>query len=128
VRHRNAYYNIAHSEILGYTPEQRRIIAATARYLGKSRPAPGDTYIKLLPPADREFVRKGSLLLRLARALNLGRSGAVRGARVRVGRGEIKLILRAKPRATVDLELWAVEKEKDYFREVFGRELSAAAA
>ena len=40
-RHRHAYYIIAHSEILGYTPEQRRIIAAIARYLGKSRPAPG---------------------------------------------------------------------------------------
>jgi hypothetical protein len=26
----------------------------------------------------------------------------------------------------VDLELWAVEKETSYFREVFGRELSAA--
>ena len=127
-RHRHAYYIIAHSEILGYTPDQRRIIAATARYLGKSRPAPGDTFMKILPPDDQQFVRKASLLLRLARALNLGRSGAVRGAGVRVGRGEIKLTLRAKPRATVDLELWAVEKEKDYFREVFGRELSAAAA
>ena len=40
--------------------------------------------MKILPPADRELVRKASLLLRLARALNLGRSGAVRGARVRV--------------------------------------------
>jgi len=83
--------------------------------------------MKILPPADREFVRKASLLLRLARALNLGRSGAVRGTRVRVGRNGVMLTLRAKPRATVDLELWAVEKEKDYFREVFGRELSAAA-
>ena len=127
-RHRHAYYIVAHSEILGYTPEQRRIIAATARYLGKSRPAPGDAAIKILPPADREFVRKASLLLRLARALNLGRSGAVRKARVRVSQGEVQLVLQAKPRASVDLELWAVEKEKDYFREVFGRELSAAAA
>ena len=127
-RHRHAYYIIAHSEILGYTPEQRRIIAATARYLGKSRPAPGDTFMKIMPPPEGEFVHKASLLLRLARALNLGRSGAVRGARVRLSRGEVKLTLQAKPRATVDLELWAVEKEKDYFREVFGRELSAAAA
>ena len=126
-RHRHAYYIVAHSEILGYTPEQRRIIAATARYLGKSRPVPGDAAMKVLPPADREFVRKASLLLRLARALNLGRSGAVRGTRVRVG-GSVKLLLLAKPRASVDLELWAVEKERSYFREVFGRELSAAAA
>jgi exopolyphosphatase/guanosine-5'-triphosphate,3'-diphosphate pyrophosphatase len=127
-RHRHAYYIIAHSEILGYTPEQRRIIAATARYLGKSRPAPNDAPVKILPPSDREWVRRASLLLRLARALNLGRSGAVRTTRVRFSDGVVKLVLQAKPRASVDLELWAVEKEKGYFREVFGRGLSAAAA
>lgn len=127
-RHRHAYYIIAHSEILGYTPEQRRIIAATARYLGKSRPAAGDSYLKVLQPADRQFVVRASLLLRLARALNLGRSGAVLGTQVRVNPREVKLTLQAKPRASVDLEQWAVEKEKAYFRAVFGRELSAAAA
>jgi exopolyphosphatase/guanosine-5'-triphosphate,3'-diphosphate pyrophosphatase len=127
-RHRHAHYIISHSEILGYTPQQRRIIAAIARYLGKSRPGPGDGPMKVLAPADRAFVRKASLLLRLARALNLGRSGAVRMTRVRVHHGEIKLSLAAKRKTSVDLELWAVEKEKRYFREVFGRELSAAAA
>jgi exopolyphosphatase/guanosine-5'-triphosphate,3'-diphosphate pyrophosphatase len=127
-RHRHTYYIISHSEILGYTPEQRRIIAAIARYLGKSRPAPGDAPIKALPTADQEGVLKGSLLLRLARALNLSRTAAVRAARVRVHEGEVKLTLVTKQRSGVDLELWAVEKEKGYFREVFGRELSAAAA
>jgi len=127
-RHRHAYYIIAHSEILGYTPQQRQIIAAIARYLGKSRPAPGNGPMKALLPADRECVRKASLLLRLARALNLGRSGAVRNARVGTRHGQVSLALMARPRTSVDLELWAVEKEKSYFREVFGRELSAAAA
>ena len=73
-------------------------------------------------------MRKASLLLRLARALNLGRSGAVRGTRVQVSDGSVNLVLLARPRASVDLELWAVEKERSYFLEVFGRELSAAAA
>jgi exopolyphosphatase / guanosine-5'-triphosphate,3'-diphosphate pyrophosphatase len=127
-RHRHTYYIIAHSEILGYTPEQRRIIAAVARYLGKSHPAPGDAPIKVLLPSERDHVRKASLLLRLARALNLGRTNAVRGANVRMRNGEVRLFLRAKPRTSIDLELWAVEKEKAYFREVFGRELSVAAA
>src|SRR5439155_18646622 len=49
-RHRHTYYIIANSEILGYTPQQRRIIAAIARYLGKSRPAPGDAVMKNLVP------------------------------------------------------------------------------
>lgn len=126
-RHRHTYYVISHSEILGYTPEQRRIIAAIARYLGKSRPAPGDGPMKVLPPLEQEHVGKASLLLRMARALNLSRSGAVRDARIRVHNGEVKMSLITRPRSTVDLELWAVEKEKSYFRELFGRELSAAA-
>jgi exopolyphosphatase/guanosine-5'-triphosphate,3'-diphosphate pyrophosphatase len=127
-RHRHSHYIIANSEILGYTPEQRRIIAAIARYLGKSRPTPGDGPMKVLLPADRESVPSASLLLRLARALNLGRSGAVQRARVQVHDGEVRLSLIAKPRASLDLELWAVEKEKSYFREIFGRELLPAAA
>jgi exopolyphosphatase/guanosine-5'-triphosphate,3'-diphosphate pyrophosphatase len=126
-RHRHAYYIVSHSEILGYTPEQRRIIAAIARYLGKSRPALTDAPIKLLLPSDREFVPRASLILRLARALNLGRSGAVRETGVRVHDGEVRFTLLKKPRSSVDLELWSVEKEKSYFLEVLGRELSAAA-
>lgn len=126
-RHRHAYYIIANSEILGYSPEQRRLIAAIARYLGKSVPTPGDGPMKVLPPQQREPVRKAALLLRLARALNLGRSGAVQSARVQLRNGEVVVRLTARRRAGVDLELWAVEKEKNYFREVFGRELSAAA-
>lgn len=127
-RYRHAYYIISHSEILGYTPEQRRVIAAIARYLGSSRPTAGDPPMKVLAPAERDPVRRASLLLRLARALNLGRSNAVRRARIRVRNGAVELTLVAKPRTSVDLELWAVEKDKDYFREVFGRALSAAAA
>ena len=126
-RHRHTFYIIANSEILGFTPEERRTIAAIARYLGKSRPLPNDAAMKVLAPSDREAVRKCSMLLRLARAMNLGRTGAVRILRVRVHDGEVSLSLVAKPRASIDLELWAVEKERAYFREVFGRELSAAA-
>jgi len=127
-RHRHAFYIISQSEILGYTPEQRRIIAAIARYLGKSRPTPGVGPMNTLLPADQEAAPKASLLLRLARALNLSRSGAVRNTKVSRKDGEVRLTIAAKPRASVDLELWAVEKERSYFRELFGLELSVAAA
>jgi exopolyphosphatase / guanosine-5'-triphosphate,3'-diphosphate pyrophosphatase len=126
-RHRHTYYIIANSEILGYTPQQRRVIGAIARYLGKSRPTPGDGPMKVLSPGDRASVRKASLLLRLARALNLARSGGVKTTRVRVRNQKVHLTLVSKHRLSGDLELWAIEKERSYFREVFGRELSAAA-
>jgi len=127
-RHRHTQYIISNSEILGYTPEQRRIIAAIARYLGKSRPTPGDGPMKGLLPDDHQNVMKASLLLRLARALNLGRGRTVSTARVSVRNGAVRLTLVPKRRSGADLELWAIEKDRGYFREVFGRELSAAAA
>jgi len=125
-RHRHAHYIISNSEILGYTPQQRRIIAAIARYLGKSRPDMEDGPMKLLDTAERANVQKAILLLRLARALNLGRSRAVQRVRILLRSAEVKLTLVPRRRMGVDLELWAIEKEHDYFREVFGRELSTA--
>jgi exopolyphosphatase/guanosine-5'-triphosphate,3'-diphosphate pyrophosphatase len=127
-RHRHAHYIISNSEILGYTPEQRRIIAGIARYLGKSRPTPGDGPLKGLQPIEQEQVAKASMLLRLARAMNLGRSRAVEKARVSLRNGSVQMKLISRRRVGVELELWAIERDRDYFREVFGRELSAAAA
>jgi exopolyphosphatase/guanosine-5'-triphosphate,3'-diphosphate pyrophosphatase len=125
-RHRHTHYIISNSEILGYTPQQRRLIAAIARYLGKSRPALEDGPMKIVEPADRDNAQKAILLLRLARALNLGRSRAVEKVRIGVHSAEVRLTLVPRRRMGVDLELWAIEKERDYFREVFGRELSTA--
>jgi exopolyphosphatase/guanosine-5'-triphosphate,3'-diphosphate pyrophosphatase len=125
-RHRHTHYIISNSEILGYTPQQRRLIAAIARYLGKSRPTTDDGPIKVVEPADRANVQKAILLLRLARALNLGRSRAVQKVRISLRSPEVKLTLMPRQRMGVDLELWAIEKECDYFREVFGRELATA--
>ncbi|MBV8475575.1 MAG: Ppx/GppA family phosphatase [Acidobacteria bacterium] len=123
-RHRHTYYIISHSEILGYTPEQRRTIAAIARYLGKSRPSPSDAAIKALLPQHRQHVPKASELLRLARALNLGRTHSLRDLRVRMRNAEVQILLYPARGGGIELELWALEKEKNYFRELFGRTLS----
>src|SRR6266705_4802767 len=101
-RHRHTHYVISHSEILGYTPQQRLIIAAIARYLGKSRPAVSDPPLKAIAASDREHVVKASLLLRLAGAINLGR-GRVRAVKARLNYA--KVILKIKPKRGVDVEL-----------------------
>jgi exopolyphosphatase/guanosine-5'-triphosphate,3'-diphosphate pyrophosphatase len=126
--HRHTYYIIANSEILGYTPQQRRIIGAIARYLGKSRPTPEDGPMSVLSPEDRESATKASVLLRIARALNLGRTQSVARVSISARSGRVTMKLTPRDRGSMDLELWAIEKDRAYFREVFGRELSAAAA
>jgi exopolyphosphatase / guanosine-5'-triphosphate,3'-diphosphate pyrophosphatase len=121
-RHRHTYYIIAHSEIFGYTAAQRQIIAAIARYVGNSLPARGDRYLKPLSLEDRQMVPKAVALLRLAIALNQGRRTAVHNVRATKKNASVQLRLSAA-KGGADLELWAAEKERAYFRELFGREL-----
>ena len=121
-RHRHAHYIIANSELFGYTVRERRIIAAIARYVGKSMPVPGDRPMRLLQAPDRVLVPKAVALLRLARALDQGRRGAVRGVSARVRKGKVRLELKTG-RGGADLERWAAGKERNYFRAVFSCDL-----
>lgn len=122
-RHRHAYYIVSHSELFGFTPLERKIVATIARFQGKSKPQLRDRLIKILPASVRLDTIKATALLRVARALNQGRRQAVQSVRAASREGDIIVTVKARRRASVDLELWAGEKEVPYFREVFGREL-----
>ena len=124
-RHRHAYYVISNSEIFGFTPAQRLLIAVIARYQGGSTPQLSDALIRALAPGWRNDAMKAIALLRVAVALNHGRRQAVHGTKMRVTDDDVRLTLK-KARAGAELEVWAAEKEADYFRDVFGRELVVA--
>lgn len=120
--HRHAQYIISSSEIYGYTPVQRTIVSAIARYLGKSRPQAGDRAMRNIPAEEHKNVHSAVLLLRLAVALNQDRASDV--LRVSARAYPRRVYLEIKPgRTGAELELWSLRKEADYFREVFGREL-----
>jgi exopolyphosphatase/guanosine-5'-triphosphate,3'-diphosphate pyrophosphatase len=124
-RRRHTYYIISHSEIFGYTVHQRHLIAAIARYVGKSYPTPEARPMRPLTEDEKTLVPKAVVLLRLARALEQSRTGAVTDVQVRVQAERVIVQLKTK-RTGADLELWALEKERAYFRNVFGRELTVA--
>jgi exopolyphosphatase / guanosine-5'-triphosphate,3'-diphosphate pyrophosphatase len=124
-RRRHAHYILAHSELLGFSLPHRRLIAATARYLGKSKITPASQAVRMLTPSDRLLLPRVVALLRLARALEQGRRGAVLSLRVKVEPRTVRLTLVTRPTGA-ELELWALERERSYFFEVFGRELDCA--
>ena len=125
--HRHAQYIIANSELYGFTPQQRVVTSAIARYQGKSRPSPEGRTMRQVPPEEYEHVRRAVVLLRLAVALNQDRASDVLKVRVRVYPRRVLLEL-LPGRTGAELELWSLRKEADYFREVFGRELFVALA
>jgi exopolyphosphatase/guanosine-5'-triphosphate,3'-diphosphate pyrophosphatase len=120
--HRHTQYIISSSEIYGYTAQQRTIISAIARYLGKTRPQPGDRAMRNIPLQEHANVAKSVVLLRLAQALNQDRASDVLRVTARVY--PKRVLLELEPgRTGAELELWSLRKEAAYFREVFGREL-----
>jgi exopolyphosphatase/guanosine-5'-triphosphate,3'-diphosphate pyrophosphatase len=123
--HRHAQYIIANSDLFGFTPQQRAITSAIARYLGKSRPDPADRSMQSIPPEESTHVHRAVVLLRLAVALNQDRASDVLKVTLHVYPKRVLLELRPG-RTGAELELWSLRKEADYFREVFRRELFAA--
>jgi exopolyphosphatase/guanosine-5'-triphosphate,3'-diphosphate pyrophosphatase len=120
--HRHTQYIISSSELYGYTPLQRTLVSAIARYLGKSRPQPGDRALRNIPAAQHAHVHGAVALLRLAVALNQDRASDV--LRVTAKVYPKRVYLEVEPgRTGAELELWSLRKEAGYFLEVFGREL-----
>jgi exopolyphosphatase/guanosine-5'-triphosphate,3'-diphosphate pyrophosphatase len=125
--HRHAQYIIANSELFGFTPQQRAIMSAIARYLGKSRPIAEDRTMRVIPPEEFARVQRAVVLLRLAVALNQDRASDVLKVSLRVY--PKRVLMEISPgRTGAELELWSLRKEADYFREVFRRELFVALA
>ena len=120
--HRHTQYIIAASEIYGFSQQQRTLVSAIARYLGKSRPQPDDRAMRNLAAEDHEPVRRAVVMLRLAIALNQDRASDVVRFSARVY--PRRVLLELEPgRTGAELEMWSLRKEAAYFREVFGREL-----
>jgi exopolyphosphatase/guanosine-5'-triphosphate,3'-diphosphate pyrophosphatase len=122
--HRHTQYIIASSELYGFTPAQRALVSAIARYLGKSRLQPDDRAMRVIPPEEHANVQRAVVLLRLAVALNQDRASDLLKVVVRVYPKRVLFELQPG-RTGAELELWSLRKEADYFREVFRRDFLA---
>ena len=122
--HRHTQYIIGSSELYGFTPQQRSLVAAIARYLGKSRMQAVDRAMRVIPIEEHAHVQRAVVLLRLAMALNQDRASDLQKVVVRVYPKRVLLEL-VPGRTGAELELWSLRKEADYFREIFRRDFFA---
>lgn len=125
--HRHTHYLIANSEMFGFSPSQRALVAAVARYLGKSRPEPMDKPMRVLPVELHASVVRSIALLRLAVALNQDLASEPVRFVTRIFPKRVVLQLHVR-RGSAELERWALRKERPYFRDVFRRDLDVELA
>lgn len=119
--HKHSFYLVAHSDLPGFTDPERQIIALLCRYHRKSMPAPRHTPFQTMEPDMRRAINLLVPLLRIADSLDRSHEQRVGDMQVQLRNGTVTLALDAKP--DPDLEMWAVERVADSFRDTYQLQL-----
>ena len=120
--HKHSYYLISNSELLGFSSREKQVIALIARYHRKGLPKKSHDEYHDLEEQDKERVSVLSAILRIADALDRSYRNAVSEVTMLENTDET-ITLGLKGKGDLELELWSVERKKDFFEKVFKKEL-----
>lgn len=120
--HRHSYYLIRNSEMLGFTENEKEIIANIARYHRKSHPRQKHEAFIKLSLEDQTIVIKLASILRIADGLDRTHSNAVKDVKCTPGKEELMMTLEssAANNNQLELEIWGAESKKALFEETYG--------
>ncbi len=121
--HKHSYYLIRNGGLLGFTETEIEIIANIARYHRKSQPKRRhENYSNLPTKQDRQVVEQLGAMLRIAVALDRGRSETIAALNSQHDPSTKTLLLQitpTRPDNNCELELWNIDYKKAWFEEVF---------
>ncbi|MFA6468611.1 MAG: Ppx/GppA phosphatase family protein [Bacteroidota bacterium] len=117
--HRHSHYLIRNSELLGYTDNEKEIIANVARYHRKSHPKPKHENFILLSGEDQQLVRKLSGIMRIADGLDRTHTNSVSDITVSKSGKTVTMQLKKGKGKNVEMEVWGADRKKQLFEEVF---------
>jgi exopolyphosphatase/guanosine-5'-triphosphate,3'-diphosphate pyrophosphatase len=120
--HKHSAYIVSNSDMPGYTDRERHLIALLCRYHRKSLPGPRHDVFRALPADEKRVVQLLTPLLRIAVALDAGHSQKIREIDTTVTNNAVTVAIRAEE--DTDLEIWAVERAADSFRQIYGMPLA----
>jgi exopolyphosphatase/guanosine-5'-triphosphate,3'-diphosphate pyrophosphatase len=115
--HKHSHYLVANSDLPGFTDTERQMIALLCRYHRKAMPAARHSPFQMLDPASRRAIVLMAPLLRIADNLDRSHEQRVTDLHVQLRNGSVTLALESA--ADTDLEMWAVERIADSFREAY---------
>ncbi len=117
--HHHSYYLIRNAELLGYTENEKEIIANIARYHRKGHPKFKHEGFARLSPNEQRSVTKLAAILRVADGLDRSHTSAILDIKCkRTARG-LTIHLQPANGTSVEMEIWGAERKKDLFEETF---------
>ena len=122
--HKHGEYLVRHADIPGLSQHQQAVVACLVRYHGDSTPEPHHRLYRSLMPADRARVQQLAALLRIAVALDSGRTQAVRRVEVKIQRRVI--LVRLVTASENEINLRELRRKAKFFERRFGYRLRFA--
>ena len=124
--HKHTYHLIRHSDLFGFTPREREIIAQAGRYHRKSLPKKKHDSFDQLATKDRLLVRRLGGIVRLADGLDRRRHSMVTALDCSLSPSTFRVGLKGE--SDVSVELFGGRSNGDLFEMAFGRKLLLVAA
>lgn len=115
--HKHSHYLVANSDMPGFTDHERQMIAALCRYHRRSMPATRHAPFQAFDADSRRAITLLTPLLRIADSLDRSHEQRISGVDVLLRNGSLALVLESA--VDLDLELWAVERVADTFRDTY---------
>lgn len=114
--HKHSYYLISHSDLDGFSAEERDMIANIARYHRKSLPKKEKKALNLFSTRGRKTLMMLSAILRIADGLDRSHFGVIQQVKVKM-QDSVKILLATT--GDPELEIWTAQERKDLFEKVF---------
>ena len=120
----HAYHLIRESNLPGFQPEEIEIIANIAYFHRKNSPKKKHLNLVGLNKDAVKSIRILSALLRIAEGLDRSHNGIISHVRFYIASTD-SLVLEMHAQSECQLEIWEVEKQKKYFKKIFGYNLQS---
>lgn len=120
----HAYHLIKESSLPGFQPEEIEVIANLAYFHRKNTPKKKHPNLAGLNRDAIKSIRVLSALLRIAEGLDRSHTGIISHVRFYIASTD-SLVLEMHAQRECQLEIWEVEKQKKYFKKIFGYNLQS---
>lgn len=116
--HKHSHHLISHAMLPGFRADERRVIAAIARYHAGSMPKAKHETLEGLDDDQRLTVSRLAALLKLADGLDRSRAQRVEDVHAEVRKDRMRLTISG--RAPLDIEVAGAERKSDLFEREWG--------
>jgi len=117
--HRHSYYIIRNAEMLGFTENEKEIVANIARYHRKSHPKMKHPDYAKLTADDQLVIRKLAAILRIADGLDRSHTSSISNIDISIEGSKVTFTITGNAEH-IELEIWGANSKKKLFEEVFG--------